>query len=676
MSGIFFNRMSIVLILLVNSNYTFSQNLDSLKVVNQTLVKDGYEIVISPDFFSTDNDEEIASLYYGFMQISPNEDKWIEKVIGVDDYNLSNIIRNNYRIYFDGAKGFNQTYKLLENSIVESSNLKDKNKLKLGDTLLLPPLPVKINSWVDNNDLVQYFRYEKDSVYRAVDETVKNSNEYDYLNKDFLVADAKSASRIYASVESFDKAERLNQFSFRHISIEDKMKHFLIRESNDFPDSLKILEIEFFNMNTLNNNASEEYIVINEPSQETIQKVGNIDEKFIKNYLILDAFNNKDSECSHGEEVFSVSYEILEKLNAHKFYKKIVKVPIDFFSNRKSAIENVIEYYGHKDTGRFEADLKSDLKFFRSIKQGKCRTGFCVPEKYLRYLIELKLHYKPEVISMSFSFKPRLPVLGFFVNNLKETSLVAAVENTRSSIESYLNSGESGDIKKEPMYTFSEGEDKILVGAQNKTGNYDCFYSINGSKVSAIGYGEWFYDDVCVPQIYGSSYATPQIATYLWIMKSYFQSLNRPLSPSESKFRLLLSSDINPNFVGKFASGGVPNINRMLISHDSYACISERNLKVKLIEDTSSYNLVYKDERGRLESLYFTRDVRSGFSGIVIIEEKVFIFQKDYMKWERIEKNKIESINLKFETENGVSYHLKSVKDFQTNNITQLITFK
>ena len=347
---------------------------------------------------------------------------------------------------------------------------------------------------------------------------------------------------------------------------------------------------------------------------------------------------------------------------------------MDFFENRQASLDRLQELYKLKGE-KFRAEKDLEYKLLRTVTKGNCQK-FCIPFSYLKNLLELSLIKKPEVISMSFRYQPLRPILGYYADERTETSMLAAVENYKSSIENYIRYGNMGDLKKEPMYTFYNNMNTIgtmLVGGETSDGGYDCFYSTTGSKVSAIGKGVWTFNDTCTPQTYGSSFATPQIATYLWIMKAYYRSLNKALTPREAMIRTILCSNLNAGHVGSFASGGIPNLDKMLAGEKGFFVKQQEVKALRKLLSTQDVNISYVglDSKPRFRNLGAGIDY---ISGLAILEDGFYIFQEALMRWEKLPQMDSIKLNIKFESEDGEIIEVNSIEDLKKEQITQIVT--
>lgn len=636
---------------------------------------------IDSEFFNLKNQKAVAELYSNLLKLNSKKQNWKTKQVDNNDKSLSNIIWKNYRFYdnIEGDTDYGTTYKIIKEAIVKTNSIENEDKIKIGETLFLPVLPVRPEIKENyNQDEVQYFDYQTQNIRASVkNKQYFNNYIFDYTSSELNIEKAKGSSQVLTEIENTNEFNQLIDNTFSSLDIQTRIKYFSIIQELDDSTEEEILKIDLLDNDKSITEVSNNLFNHLNFSKRTIEKVTSIDEKFIRPYYILDIFKEPEINCSHGQKVKSVVDIILNELDASQFCSKVKTVPIDFFTDKDYAKKKFEEFI-NKNRPSKRIYLEKILKRILKLKKRNC-TGFCVPKNYLSYLIQSQLFDKPDVLSMSFSYNTINSILGRYYKSLKYSNLLAAVQNDKMQIETYIDDmGELGDPKIEPLHSFymdNAIKSSILVGGRYTNNTVRCFYSKTGENVSFLGQGVWNLEENCTPTEYGSSYATPQIATYLWLVKSYYRSLGIKLTPLEAKLILMLSSEIEDFYIGKFGTAGIPNLNKALIGKFGYVEVNheiKNILKTSKIKETNQF-IEYK-ELGRLKKLYLSNRGTDNFSGLSFLNNKLIIFDPNKMKWKQI--NDIKRINLEFKVGEEEIITIKSIPDLKKYKVNQLAIFK
>ena len=408
-----------------------------------------------------------------------------------------------------------------------------------------------------------------------------------------------------------------------------------------------------------------------------INEIEKIDTSKVNNFYFFDSFITNGSNVAHGNLVYSIIKNELTYFHALSLLPKVKKVPLDFFDEnvRQDALVLIKEYYNNKyKNSEIIEPIKLKLKYYDNIEQGTC-SGLCMPSDYLNILLDYYLIKKPEIISMSFYMKTLFPVMCFPIQPTMYTNLLGAVQNNTGEIE-LVDTSLSGRAS-EPQFTLRANIAKtgtMLVGAESKKGQYPCLYSADGTNVSIIGHGEWNGSYDGAPTLYGTSWATPEIAAKLFIAKAFWKSARIHLNAQEAKKRLLLSSDIDTNYVGMFASAGIPNINKLLRKNpDGFIEKGDTVLDISFLSNPK----ILIHQKNEEETLF---NLKNGLKinyaqGFYYLNGSVFVFQESIMKWEKIQNLKdIEFKDFEIRINNsGKRIKILSLQDFSKNHINQIV---
>jgi len=417
-------------------------------------------------------------------------------------------------------------------------------------------------------------------------------------------------------------------------------------------------------------------------------EIQKIDTAKVKKFYFFDSFQKPDQGFAHGESVRNIINFTLDHFHASILKPKVKSVSLDFFDDRDHALGIITDYidmkYGQSD---IDEPLKIKLRYYKNVSKGECNR-LCMPSDYLNILLDYYLMQEPEIISMSFYMKTPYPVMCFSINPIMKTNLLGAVINNIGVIEN-LDIDLTGRMN-EPMFTLKSNireTGTMLVGAESESGSYNCLYSEDGYYVSALGRGYWNSTFDGAPKRYGTSWATPEIATKLFIAKAYWASIGLSIDALEAKRRLLLSCDLEINFVNKFASPGIPNMNKLLRKDEGgFIEMEEEMGEGKKIYDIkiigSNPKMIVSDEDDKIPLKFRKRSSLLSFCGLYYKGDNVYIFRETNMKWEHLNDflgSDLTDSNIKFRNfkllllETNKTIKIETLEDLRCNNINQIV---
>jgi hypothetical protein len=418
---------------------------------------------------------------------------------------------------------------------------------------------------------------------------------------------------------------------------------------------------------------------LEELDADLIEEIEKMDIQNVNNFLFFDSFVRQGQSNSHGESVQNIITNTLEHFHASQLGTKVKGVSLDFFTERNSALKIIDDYL---DTKYGNSDINDPIwlkkQYYNFIRQGNC-SGLCMPSDYLNILLDYYLMQVPEVISMSFLMKTIFPVMCFSIKPGMYTNLLGAVPNNTGLIEN-IGTDNTGRAY-EPMFTLKSNipvAGTMLIGAESEIGQFNCVRSSDGSYVSTLGHGYWNNAFTGAPQVYGTSWATPEVATKLFIAKAYWKSSKLEINAIEAKQRLLLSCDLDTNYAGKFASAGIPNINKLLRKDfggfiEKGDSIYDTKVEGNLI---SNPKIIIRQKNGD-EMLYnFKTGNKTGyFRGLYYKDGNLYLFQDINMKWEKVQdfqNVEFKNFNLKLK-KTGKSISVSSLQDLISYHIDQIV---
>lgn len=298
-------------------------------------------------------------------------------------------------------------------------------------------------------------------------------------------------------------------------------------------------------------------------------------------YYIIDVFKNGDS-CTHGEKVRSIVKSVLSNIGCAFAEQKIIPVPINYFTNTAfgDSILSLKKYDPEDDLRRSTRDSFVSQSIFDRYKNDDLNT----PEEYVSELSNRINEQNPDIISTSFTLSCRQPILHPVVSDI---NYFAAAENVQETIEVYKGAVQEGSNKvfMEPLKSYLASQEEtgvVIVGNRKSKSQYAGMWSKDGKGVNVLGLGcGWGINRnlSCIkPDEIGTSFATPEVATKLWIAKAFWRKNDVPFDAIEARKRLILASNLNAAFAGKFASAGSISINKLLQTNKGYLVTNNNDI--------------------------------------------------------------------------------------------------
>ena len=130
---------------------------------------------------------------------------------------------------------------------------------------------------------------------------------------------------------------------------------------------------------------------------------------------------------------------------------------------------------------------------------------------------------------------------------------------------------------------------------------------------------------------------------------------------------MLLSSDLDSNYVGKYASGGLPNLDKMLTGSRGFITIGGNHeaLWDVLEEDWKEY--LYFGRKHKLDN--------QNILGITLLDEELFVFRNN--KWSSVKNQDDFKIDIKLilEKDKKKIVTVQSIDDMKRLGISQIANF-
>lgn len=632
----------ILLFCMDTSNKVYSQTFNNIQNDSVT------QLYINPDLLT----ETEKAIFINALSELATDKKIFDKIKVKQLQSVYSIIKANYN--FNDSENY-KTASLLKNIIKDENSLDMKFSLISGDSLRIPTIPnnpIKEN----NKKLAQVFDFMERKSF------VSHTNSLIDLEEN-IVPENTQKSNAGLWVYKLSKEDLKTILN----SIPSQMQKKLYGEA--YITIAK--DPTFVEINFPSSFEEENTNIYSESITSTLNnQLAQLNSADFGTYYILDFFDGNN--CSHGKKVLSVISERLKEYGLDSLNIRFIPIPINYFQNQDSAIDFLNKYYSSEKLPELtKLEGQAAIKALRKLKDKniqKCEN--CIPELYLDACMKHYYGEKPDVISTSFFITTTRDIMPNFVSST--TNLVTACLNepgrTIESLqnrESTTNGTSNGAVQPlNSLFLNYATVGSIIVGCQIDKGKFYGMYSSEGSGVTTLGRGIGWNSDCIKPSEKGASFATPDVAIKLLIAKAYWRSKDfKPLA-LESRTRLLLSSDIDALFVGKFGSAGQPNLSKLLILSNGYVEDNEGKIIECTISNTSFFDLDINLRMPFKRGLF-------GISGLSIVDNKVYAFFENSMSWKNIEVKNI-SLNI---TINGINETFNSIEQLKLK-YKHLVTLK
>lgn len=425
----------------------------------------------------------------------------------------------------------------------------------------------------------------------------------------------------------------------------------------------------------------------NEVIRDYVQNIKTLDSSIaqiapehFRTFYILDIFNVKDS-CSHGDKVYDVVAQTLTKYGFKDIIiEKVKKIPINYFNNieyGKKMIQTYNEIFEQEDeTGSIIKLLPPSDSI-----ENKYRDNFrYTSPNYMTSVINFCEKNEPDIISNSYSLispSKSYPPTWTFTHNASEfahTNYLASGSNDNELIEKYENA--INNSYTEPYFSFLKSINRfgvILVGNKVNTGKFGGMYSEGGKLMHTLGHGSnWGNDSTCIKQYHnGSSFATPEVATKLFIAKAYWRSKGLTVDPVEARNRVILATNLEGEFINKFSSAGTLSIEKLLQTDSAY--LVNKGDSIFGLNNILKAHIIFN--QSSIGYRVFETSSKDGIKGLYKIDNSWYAIFNDENKWIQISEPKDfiivyadPSDNVKFISKEDF---VKSYKQFVVLNKTE-----
>jgi hypothetical protein len=389
--------------------------------------------------------------------------------------------------------------------------------------------------------------------------------------------------------------------------------------------------------------------------------------------VVLDAFTSEGT-CSHGEKVLDVIRAVLTQAGRIDVFDHVDHEPVNYFGNEAMCIALLSDYFIEavpvEEEKWMRIIARATLKYLRRLKPTS-PSQLEMPELLLYVLINKYYAEEADVITTSFYATCQgLSVLPRLTPQDNTCLVTAAMNESGSTVDDIVRVSGLSNFRAlgriEPLYSYSIGYENsgaLIVGNYVGQGQFCGMSSGVENCVSTLGYGLGWDGNCIEPADLGASFATPQVATMLFLAKAFWRSKGWQVTPREARLRLLLASDLDESMIGRFASAGTPNPCKLLINGQGFVQRNDSTLQVAVIQDSSIVELA-DGER----ILFGTGPDQ--LAGLCSIGQVFYGFRMSSLAWEYLG---VQNIRLRITTDSN-NLIIDSPEQFRAS-LNQLVTF-
>lgn len=646
--------LSIIMFLLINlyiNNEACGQNWNNFNTsqkVNTLHTDSASKLYIDPDKLT---EEEKAIFIKALSDFSLKKEVFDQ--VKIEPFqNVSSIIKRKYNIIetinYEAAS-------ILKKTVKKLNDLNENYLVFQGDSLSVPIIP---------NNPKRGNSKSFTQVYDFVDNKSFISPTNSLINYDNRIV-SQNIQQTEAGLWMYNLSKKDMQSILDSIPVEMQKKLYgeAFVTINKEPEFVEIYFPSSFETDSINADSK----TISQPLNRKLSDIRSIN---FGTYYILDFFDGNN--CTHGKKVLSVISQRLKEYGLDSLKINIVPIPINYFQNQDSAIIFLKRYYSSDRLSKLtKIEGEATISALKKIKDKNLKNcEICTPEIFIDACMKYYYGKMPDIISTSFYFTTYRDIMPNFVNS--PTNLITAcldepgrkIEDLQDR-ESTSNGSSNGAIQ--PLYSSWLNYARvgsIIVGCQIAEGKFYGMYSSDGNGITTLGRGiGWGSNQDCLnPAEKGTSYATPDVAIKLLIAKAYWRSKEFMPSAIEARTRLLLCTDIDSVFVGKFASAGQPNLYKLLVLSNGYTESTDGNI--------SECNISGSIEFDQNSKLPFQRGI-NGISGLSFLGEKTYGFFETSLSWKLLD---IKNVSIKL-ISNGIFESFTNIEQLKSS-FKQIIKLK
>jgi len=368
--------------------------------------------------------------------------------------------------------------------------------------------------------------------------------------------------------------------------------------------------------------------------------------------VILDRFiQGANGNCAHGLVVQGVADEVIHRY-APQLSGNIVRAEVDFFSDMAASGKAMDAYIATFPVDNVRVALQKNAAALETLKRDP-NNPQVVPLFYVQALLSYYLEASDtQVISASVWFKEDgYQLLPRDYQFSGSTMLTAAVSDDMEAVE---------EATEEPVVSFFNRKDSrtLLVGAYGSDGKPFGGYSKTGTGICCIGAGTgWTSTLACSTQ--GTSFSTPEVATFLFLARAFWKQSNAAVSSHEALLRIMLSSQIHPDWIGKYASAGPPQLPPLITTEKQYVIAPDLSVHGVVVDPALTVIWIREEGARFKHQVALSCGGDDGLCGLKVVSGQAFVFRDTKGEWERV-------VDIDLNLHLGSGQTVTSVNQFET----------
>jgi hypothetical protein len=393
-----------------------------------------------------------------------------------------------------------------------------------------------------------------------------------------------------------------------------------------------------------------------------------IDTSYFGDFIVFDIFR-KDS-CLHGSKVLDVIKQTLLQLNQPLAYNKVHPEPVNYFAHKcfgDSIIKAGNQLGNNLQDNHIDeiTDAQIQTTILDSAECEKHKNDDqLAPVNYISNLYFCYSHSNPSIISTSFvvnyNFVENLiNTYPLDVNN-QVTNYVTSVTNDDfdSLVENHIL-GKDKDGRFEPLYSYCKDVNEygsVVVADAITDTTYRGMFSKSGINVTTFGKGtDWGLVNCtkCIADTeYGASFATPYVATLLFVAKAFWKSKGLNVSFQDARRRLIMATSLKSKFIGKVSTGGVVNFQKLTQTSKAYLMDTDDNIIPVDSIIFANFTDAQGDHHKEMEYKIFTDndpDQKESYGGWYYYNGSMYEFDNKFQLWKKTDTPRFLNFSLELD---------------------------
>lgn len=365
-------------------------------------------------------------------------------------------------------------------------------------------------------------------------------------------------------------------------------------------------------------------------------ELAGIPDTCFRDLVVLDVFDGPQT-CAHGDKVLNVVRGVLRSYGLEGVWGHVQPVNVDVARNPDSSKLVDTFFKSPLFSSADFAPLKTDAaRYVQQYPVGRAMTvvagSYGTPELLLKAHIwkSVLTAPAPDVVTSSFVVPVAYHRVFPPMSAGSSTNLITAgLNRTGSLLEQEIENGPGGlRVFREPLVSYHENRSgrTAIVGNYLTQGSFAGMSSRDGMHMT-LGTGTGRAGTCIQSHDSGTSFATPEVATKLFMAKAYWRWKRHTISNEGARARLFACTDLDVGMVARFASAGTVNMCKLLCLTQAFVeTLDGAVIEVELVANAASV-IDYEGGGSRLTSS------SPPILGLAHLDGRWFIYDKSEQRW-------------------------------------------